>query len=1633
MNESKLFHQYQLHRPLGSGWLGPVHAATDLDEGREVAVRILDDANSGQSFLIMQLERLLLKVHSLRHAHILPTEPLQQREHRAFYAMNLATQGSLRQLLQRQSRAAQGLPLVTAVEAVRQAASGLAHAHSQGLMHGNLKPENVLLQPGRALLGHEGYTAQLTDFGLAELRAGAHGTHDRAVVNALAYTSPEQCRGVRNELRTDLYALGLILYELVTGMVPFDIRDAADALEKHQHVAPRQPSLLRPDLPEALEEVILTCLAKQPEDRYADAAALEAALQAVLNAMLPGGPEPTVRLPTLPVMPVAPTVDAQPGAAPRLLVYSERHELLREVPVTASSLTIGRAPGNSVMLEHQGVSRHHLNVEFTAGQPYVTELTATNGTLMDGLPLTPMTRLRWPYRTPLYLRPYWLMLIGPEEQQARPRIVVKPAAARLTLVPGVPTELAVVLVNTGQTVDHFQLSLDGIPPEWVQNPYEEVQLNPGTQASASLTLLAPKRSESRAGEYPVTVLARSRENTSQFGKAPVTITVTPFTEVLATLAPPKRRTWRRTTYTFKLENRSNVDGVFAPRLHDTDGEIRLIPRLQDMVHLDQMGQTGGGLANPGGVVVDPTRVAHDMARQATMEARNAATRAARHIIGGEGRIRMEDLPARIALGPGETSEDTVRVRVPIRWVGMASQHQFTIDVLDAGEAALQDPRNADRPVSTAAAELHHNALIPLWLLPILLLLLGILIWLLTRPPVINQFDLVGGNTVVRPGQPFELRWDTQNARRVEILELGKAGQHLVHDGSVKVPGIKQEQKYTLVARNLIGMRRETTRTVEPRYAKPVIEVFNVSPTRVAGNQQVTVTWRVRGAEQVSITELGKVPPSGKRTLTPSRDLNLQITARNGSETASDAEAVSVIGAKINVFKLSPEAVTRGQSAMLSWEVENATSVAIDGIGTVAARGQKKVSPRLSTSYVITAQGGNNSTTTANARLEVAAAAPKITQFDVTPRQVRSDGKITITWRTENASSVSIQDGTSTQTVNPIGNLIVNAPAGNADIVITASNDENAQVTKSLPLSVQAVDAAAEAAKAEAERQAAADKAAAEQKAAEEKTAREQEARNVGQIVFKAEPAQISGKGDVTVTWDAPGFKNVRILPLNGPKNGLFDGAGAQTVKDVNTSRVYTLRLTLRDGRVITRVAKVKVVPLPVEIRAFKASQTALTAVGDVTLSWDVANTKGVHISALGPGKLPGGLWPAQGSATVRATRTTTYVLKAGGREARTTVTVTLPVPEVQEFRPSPDRLTGGGTTTLSWRVRNASSVRIDGVPGPNADRSWPAEGRTAVPVAKTRVFTLRAGQVTQQASVTVVAPPTPRINSFAPSPTTLKAPGGPVTLRWDVANADAVRIAGVPGPRPGQTWPARGSTSVNVAKTTVFVLTVGGQQRTTTVTVQAAPVVKPDPGIPVQPAGGPRPNTTVTTPPAGPTSRIVSFTASPTAVQAGESVKLSWKVDGVATVQIQGVPGVLPATGSVSVTPKQTQAYVLRAGTLRRDARVTVKPAPRGESPYSDLVGTWNHPFGYFTIYNIQGRRATGVFASERDDIKDMPIVFSFAGNTLTATSPQLDTFSLVATLDPSRQSFRGTYSLRGARERWCAYRPNGPQLTNCN
>ncbi|ADV68667.1 FHA domain-containing serine/threonine-protein kinase [Deinococcus maricopensis] len=1395
MKEGKLFHQFQLHRLLGEGWLGEVYAATDLDENREVAVRILADANAAQSHLVLHLERLLRKVADLRHRHILPVQPLEEREHRVFHAMTLAERGSVRQILQFQARSGQPLDLLVTLDIARQAAEALAFAHTADLMHGNLKPENLLLQPGRALLGREGYTVQVADFGLAELRAASYGTHDRVIVNALTYMSPEQCRGERHDTRTDLYALGVILYELVTGMVPFETRDAADALEKHQHVAPTQPSKLRRDLPGDVEEIILTCLAKRPEDRYADARELHDALQHAMNRMMPSGPEPTVRLPTLPALPAAPRVNAplEPLRAPRLLVFDERHELLLEQPFTdaSSNFTIGRAPGNTVVLDHAGVSRHHLSVEFDHGKPYITELNATNGTMMDGLPLSPMTRAAWPYGTMLYLRPYWLVMQAPQHTGTPPRIVVQPEVSELTLVPGQAHTLNVTLANTGPTVDHFRLSLDGVPEHWVTNAHHEVQLNPGMRTQAQLHLLVPRKSDSTAKTYDTTVLARSRENTSQFGRAPLRVTVTPFFDTRLTMTPRVRRAWRRTHYTLRVENHGNTPVRYTPNINDNEEAVRLLPQAGEVLRIPTSGR-----------LQDAVNI---QAASAGMLSR---------LRSGLGKITIDQPRADQLVNPGSNYEERLNVRLPLKWVGVTSHRTLHVDV----DADLHEPGHVD-------ADLHHNPFIPLWLLPILLALLALLAWWLSRPPTITRFDLATTGTLPA-GQPFKLAWETSGARSVEIREL--PGQKLARDGTVTVPGLQEPRTYTIVARGWFTQTQKE-RTVTPKLPAPIIQQFEATPPTAPSGSTVSVRWNVLNAKTVNIEPFGTVPAKGKQPFKVTQDTVFRLVAQNGDESVTKSRTVRVLGPQIRTFKPSIEAVKKGESITLTWDVANATTVTIDPLGTVPARGSRVLQPQQNTTYTIEASNGSGAPARAVTAVTVTARPPKITVFNVSPTRVEAGGTVRVRWKTEDAQTVELLTGTGSQTIGPEGELIAPAPVQSTDFTLTATNAEAIAVTRSQPLTVVPKPVVTPPPPPAGGGTTGATNGGSAGTGTGSVTP--PPAKPLKVVYFKATPNTLVGGGNTTLSWQVENAGKIRIQGLRGPNlDGTFP---AQGTYPTTVSKTTTFVLLAGDPKKPVKAsAKVIVTPRPINVVRFETTTPTLTGKGTANLRWEVTGVNSIRIQGV-RGPNVDGSFPNKSATTVPVSKTTTFVLLAGDpkqpKKATTVVTVKARPVVINSFRASPTSIVGQGTATLSWSVSGVNSVRIQGVRGTNNDGSFPAAGSFAVPVSKTTTFILLAGDpkqparstatvlVTRPASTpntgTVTPPANPpantiRIVDFSANPPSVRA-GETTTLTWNVQGVARIRISGATSPTGGNDFPAQGSTTVTVDRTKSFTLSAG--------------------------------------------------------------------------------------------------------------------------------------------------------------------------------------------------------------------------------
>src|SRR6266540_4840231 len=250
--------RYQLGRPLGAGALGQVFEAADRASNGRVAVKVAnaqvaEDAGARAAFL-----RAAREAGRLAHPNVVAVLGVGEDQGLPFVAMELVEGRTVRAL----QRAAGPAPVARAVEIAAQVCSALGAAHAQGLVHGGLTPGNVMLRPdGRV---------QVADFGLAALGAGT--------LEAAGYRSPEQVQSGRADDRSDLYALGCCLFELLTGEPPFDGPTPFVVMRRQVEERPRPPSTVRAGVPDWLDELVLRALAKHPHERPQTAAELRHAL-----------------------------------------------------------------------------------------------------------------------------------------------------------------------------------------------------------------------------------------------------------------------------------------------------------------------------------------------------------------------------------------------------------------------------------------------------------------------------------------------------------------------------------------------------------------------------------------------------------------------------------------------------------------------------------------------------------------------------------------------------------------------------------------------------------------------------------------------------------------------------------------------------------------------------------------------------------------------------------------------------------------------------------------------------------------------------------------------------------------------------------------------------------------------------------------------------------------------------------------------------------------------------------------------------------------------------------------------------------------------------------------------------------
>src|SRR4051795_6809000 len=264
--------RYRAEKRLGAGGMAEVWCAQDEVLGRRVAVKLMGGRFAEDPEFHERFRREAQAAAGLTHPNIVAIFDRSEWEGTPYIAMELVDGQTLKELVQQRGP----LPPHIAVGLTEQILRALGYAHRRGIVHRDVKPQNVILDP-------EGQ-AKVADFGIARANNSSEMTQTGAIVGTVQYLSPEQANGDPVDARSDLYSTGIVLYELLTGHPPFDGEAPISIALKHLNERPVPPGQMHPGIPPALESVVMRSLEKDPARRYQTAEDFIAALEQARRA-----------------------------------------------------------------------------------------------------------------------------------------------------------------------------------------------------------------------------------------------------------------------------------------------------------------------------------------------------------------------------------------------------------------------------------------------------------------------------------------------------------------------------------------------------------------------------------------------------------------------------------------------------------------------------------------------------------------------------------------------------------------------------------------------------------------------------------------------------------------------------------------------------------------------------------------------------------------------------------------------------------------------------------------------------------------------------------------------------------------------------------------------------------------------------------------------------------------------------------------------------------------------------------------------------------------------------------------------------------------------------------------------------
>jgi Tol biopolymer transport system component/serine/threonine protein kinase len=599
--------RYKILDRIAQGGTGAIYRAYDNVLQRDVAIKVMRPEFAQQARF---RERFLAEARALArldHPSIVKVHDFGESKGLLYIVIEYIPGNNLQEILKLLRGQNRWVILTEGIQIVQQVGQALDYARKQGLLHRDIHPSNLMLkqETGNDLP----YRIVLTDLGLSQVALESGIAEGEAQLDQAGYASPEETQGLETDARSDVYSLGVLLYELAVGRAPFPAQTMTEAASTIGQSLTR-PRAIRPDLPIALERVVLTALEKDPTRRYATISELNQALENVSHtiqqaAHIPYSEEDTVSLADqdeytqASTLPIEDSFSKQEDLQRYVIEIHPPDGSVEMVKMKSGGLTIGRDEENDITLDNSKVSRRHARVQYDQGNFWVSDLNSRNGTFIGTTRLIPGEPENW--------NPGQSMKIGDARLQlkesgtaiststlAAPAVtrasrnehahqpitgsedlVVIAETVHLSVTPGNSTIASFIIQNKGDAIDHYRIGVEGIPSSWIPAPPPALQILPGDQQEVKLIIQPPQAPSSRPGRYPITVQVNSHKYPGRSAQTKLTLTVGVFSRFNSDMRP--RRVHSDENILVTVQNLGNAQDTFTIEMMDPSNELVFHP------------------------------------------------------------------------------------------------------------------------------------------------------------------------------------------------------------------------------------------------------------------------------------------------------------------------------------------------------------------------------------------------------------------------------------------------------------------------------------------------------------------------------------------------------------------------------------------------------------------------------------------------------------------------------------------------------------------------------------------------------------------------------------------------------------------------------------------------------------------------------------------------------------------------------------------------------------------------------------------------------------------------------------------------------------------------------------------------